>query len=125
MAIMTTLEEEKKAVGEAFSKHEAYTVARDFATKVLQGGDKQYESVHSKNSRDYNSAKVVARSYYAAGCFFDVLGIFEQQGVDEAVLELEGNTMKRKYCKWRASEVRKDGKRNSVKASGAIAHLSW
>jgi hypothetical protein len=67
MNIMNALEEEKKAVGEAFSKHEAYGIVRDFATKVLQGGDKQYEAVYSKNSRDYNSAKVVCRSYYAAG----------------------------------------------------------
>ncbi|GMH54417.1 hypothetical protein TrRE_jg8016 [Triparma retinervis] len=57
MNIMNALEEEKKAVGEAFSKHEAYGIVRDFATKVLQGGDKQYEAVYSKNSRDYNSAK--------------------------------------------------------------------
>jgi hypothetical protein len=34
-----------------------------------------------------------------------VLSIFEQTNVDEAVLELEVNTMKRKYCKWRASEI--------------------
>ncbi|GMI26611.1 hypothetical protein TrCOL_g6794 [Triparma columacea] len=105
MNIMNALEVEKKAVGEAFSKHEAYGIVRDFATKVLQGGDKQYEAVYAKNSRDYASAKVVCRSYYAAGSFFDVLSIFEQTNVDEAVLELEVNTMKRKYCKWRASEI--------------------
>jgi len=113
MNIMNSLEEEKKAVGEAFSKNESYSIIRDFATSVLEGGDKHYDSIYSANARNYGAAKVVARTYYAAGCFFDVLSIFEQSNVDEAVLELEGNTMKRKYCKWRASEILKAVKNGS------------
>ncbi len=58
-------------------------------------------------------AKGIARSYYAAGVFFDVLNIFEQSNVEEALLEKDGNDSKRKYCKWRAAEILKAVKTNS------------
>lgn len=47
----------------------------------------------------------VARSYYAAGVFFDVLGMFEASGVEEASLEKELIEQRRKYCKWRAALI--------------------
>ena len=105
LAIMSSLETEKAAVGDAFTKVEAYAVTRDFSNGVLRQADRSYAAVYALNVRDYGKAKGVARSYYAAGVFFDVLGLFETSGVDEAVLEKELIEQRRKYCKWRAALI--------------------
>lgn len=102
---MSSLETEKAAVGDAFTKVEAYSVTRDFSNGVLRQADRSYATIYAANVRDYGKGKGVARSYYAAGVFFDVLGLFETSGVEEAVLEKELIEQRRKYCKWRAALI--------------------
>mmetsp|Transcript_27688 Transcript_27688/g.55344 ORF Transcript_27688/g.55344 Transcript_27688/m.55344 type:complete len:309 (-) Transcript_27688:78-1004(-) len=105
LAIMSSLETEKAAVGDAFTKVEAYSVTRDFSNGVLRQADRSYATIYAANVRDYGKGKGIARSYYAAGVFFDVLGLFETSGVEEAVLEKELIEQRRKYCKWRAALI--------------------
>jgi hypothetical protein len=68
--------------------------------------------MHSNNPRDYSGAKNLARAYYAAGNFFDVMTIFDKGDIEEANLEKDLNTSRRKYCKWRATEILKAVKAN-------------
>ncbi|GMH64701.1 hypothetical protein TrVE_jg8505 [Triparma verrucosa] len=105
LSIMSSLETEKSSVGDAFTKVEAYTVCRDFAQKVLSSADASYASVYALSSVDYPSAKNCARSYFAAGVFFDVLAVFENASVEEAIIEKDDISSRRKYAKWRASLI--------------------
>ncbi|GMH87433.1 hypothetical protein TL16_g10859 [Triparma laevis f. inornata] len=105
LSIMSSLEEEKTAVGDAFTKPEAYTVCRDFAQKVLSSSDSSYSKIHSSNPKDYSKAKIAARSYYACGVFFDILAVFENASVEEALIEKDDISSRRKYAKWRASLI--------------------
>jgi len=94
LAVMSSLEEEKELVGEAFSKVEAYSVTRDFSLKILLSADEQYKAVYRNNQRDYVKAKNLARSYYAAGNFFDVSFVKRRQPGGE-VKEREATTSER------------------------------
>ena len=58
LAIMSTLETEKTAVGDAFTKVEAYAVTRDFSNAVLSQADRSYAATFAADKRDYAKAKV-------------------------------------------------------------------
>jgi len=94
--ILNTLEEEKAPMS-VFSPSEARTVCRQFASSIFEKADAQ--------DRAGNSNKNTARTFYAAAVFYEMLGQFDAELSGEG--EEAEEQHKRKYSKWKATEILK------------------
>lgn len=106
--LLTALEKEKQAMS-VFSKNEHWKICRKVADRVFDKADSE--------DRAGGANKGTARSFYAAGTFYEILQQFHNEDVknkdgadlneDEAsVMEhIEEEDQRRIYCKWKATDI--------------------
>lgn len=98
--ILNQLEGEKKAMS-VFSKNESKLICRRFADSVFE----KAISEDRAGAADKNTAK----TFYAAASFYEILGQFydKVEEGEEKPLEQEEEDEKRKFGKWKATEILK------------------
>eukprot|EP00574_Skeletonema_japonicum_P006380 CAMPEP_0201726250 /NCGR_PEP_ID=MMETSP0593-20130828/9345_1 /ASSEMBLY_ACC=CAM_ASM_000672 /TAXON_ID=267983 /ORGANISM="Skeletonema japonicum, Strain CCMP2506" /LENGTH=399 /DNA_ID=CAMNT_0048217721 /DNA_START=84 /DNA_END=1280 /DNA_ORIENTATION=+ len=106
--LLTTLEKEKQAMS-VFSKNEHWKICRKVADRVFEKADSE--------DRAGVASKGTARSFYAAGTFYEILQQFHDEEIsnkdgadlneDEAsvVEHIEEEDQRRIYCKWKATDI--------------------
>lgn len=107
--LLTALEKEKQAMS-VFSKNDHWKICRKVADRVFEKADSE--------DRGGVANKVTARSFYAAGTFYEILQQFHtdedvknKDGADlnedeASVMEhIEEEDQRRIYCKWKATEI--------------------
>lgn len=106
--LLTTLEKEKQAMS-VFSKNEHWKICRKVADRVFEKADAE--------DRAGVANKGTARSFYAAGTFYEILQQFHNEEIknkdgadlneDEAsvVEHIEEEDQRRIYCKWKATDI--------------------
>ena len=98
--LLTSLETEKEAMS-VFSKPEHWKICRKIANKVFDKADEE--------DRAGMANKGTAKSFYAAGTFYEILQQFyEKEGEeedDETKEQKEEEEQRRLYCKWKATEI--------------------
>lgn len=87
MTLLTTLEKEKSTLG--VKPDQGSIICENFAVSVFNRGDEE--------DRGGMATKSTAKIFYSASSFFDILEQFGEISVD--IQE------KRKYCKWKASDI--------------------
>uniref|UniRef100_K3WPP5 Vta1/callose synthase N-terminal domain-containing protein n=1 Tax=Globisporangium ultimum (strain ATCC 200006 / CBS 805.95 / DAOM BR144) TaxID=431595 RepID=K3WPP5_GLOUD len=90
LALMDRLENDKNKLP-AFTHDEGKEICEDFALEIFAKADDE--------DRAGNADKNTARTFYAAGTFFDILNQFGD--ISEAIVE------KRRYCKYKAAMILK------------------
>ncbi|DBA02957.1 TPA: hypothetical protein N0F65_005984, partial [Lagenidium giganteum] len=90
LGLMDRLEEDKSKLP-AFTQEEGKEICEDFAREVFTKADDE--------DRAGNADKNTARTFYAAGTFFDILNQFGE--ISEELVE------KRRYCKYKAATILK------------------
>ncbi len=106
--LLTTLEKEKQAMS-VFSKNEHWKICRKVADRVFEKADSE--------DRAGAANKGTARSFYAAGTFYEILQQFHNEEIknkdgadlneDEASVaeHIEEEDQRRIYCKWKATDI--------------------
>jgi len=106
--LLTALEREKQAMS-VFSKNEHWKICRKVADRVFEKADSE--------DRAGGANKGTARSFYAAGTFYEILQQFHNEEIknkdgtdlneDEAsvVEHIEEEDQRRIYCKWKATDI--------------------
>ena len=106
--LLTTLENEKRAMS-VFSKSEHWKICRKVADRVFEKADAE--------DRAGVANKGTARSFYAAGTFYEILQQFHNDEIknkdgaelneDEAsvVEHIDEENQRRIYCKWKATDI--------------------
>ena len=106
--LLTSLEHEKEAMS-VFSKSEHWKICRKVADRVFEKADSE--------DRAGMANKSTARSFYAAGTFYEILQQFHNDDVqnkdgaeldeDEAsvVEHMDEENQRRVYCKWKATDI--------------------
>ena len=110
--LLTTLESEKEAMS-VFSKNEHWKICRKVADRVFDKADAE--------DRAGVANKGTARSFYAAGTFYEILQQFHNDDIknkskqdgaadleeDEmsVVEHMEEEDQRRIYCKWKATDI--------------------
>ena len=106
--LLTALETEKQAMT-VFSKNEHWKICRKVADRVFEKADAE--------DRAGAANKGTARSFYAAGTFYEILQQFHNEEIrnkngaelneDEASVaeHIEVEDQRRIYCKWKATDI--------------------
>ena len=97
--LLGQLEKEKGAMS-VFSKQEHWKICRKVADKVFDRADSE--------DRGGVANKGTAKSFYAAGTFYEILQQFYEEGEessDEDKEMKEEEEQRRLYCKWKATEI--------------------
>ena len=106
--LLTALEKEKQAMS-VFSKNEHWKICRKVADRVFEKADSE--------DRAGVANKGTARSFYAAGTFYEILQQFHNEEIknkdgadlneDEASVaeHIEEEDQRRIYCKWKATDI--------------------
>ena len=106
--LLTALEKEKQAMS-VFSKNEHWKICRKVADRVFEKADSE--------DRAGVANKGTARSFYAAGTFYEILQQFHDEEIknkdgadlneDEASVteHIEEEDQRRVYCKWKATDI--------------------
>lgn len=103
-AMMDRLEDDtKKGMGQ-FTQEEGRKMTHDWALKDFNAADEE--------DRAGLADQGTARTFYAAGVFFDVLKQFGEPG--------EETTRRRVYCKWKASQILKALKEGRTPTPGGV-----
>ncbi|EGZ28424.1 hypothetical protein PHYSODRAFT_475194 [Phytophthora sojae] len=101
LSLMDRLEDEKNKLPD-FTQEEGKEICEDFAMEIFTKADDE--------DRAGMANKSTARTFYAAGTFFDILNQFGD--VSEDVVE------KRRYCKYKAATILKAIKEGKVPTPG-------
>ena len=119
--LLSQLEKEKGAMS-VFNKAEHWKISRKVADKVFDKADSE--------DRAGVANKSTAKSFYAAGTFYEILQQFHPQQDDEQVDNggedgdgeskemVEEEAQRRVYCKWKATEILKDIKEGRAPTPG-------
>ena len=95
--LLNVLEKEKGAMS-TFSKGEHWTICRKVADRVFDKADSE--------DRAGLADKGTAKTFYAAGTFYEILQQFYEKDADDAMKEkIEEEEQKRVYCKWKATDI--------------------
>lgn len=101
LSLMDRLENEKNKLPD-FTQEEGKEICEDFAMEIFSKADDE--------DRAGVANKSTARTFYAAGTFFDILNQFG--GISEDVVE------KRRYCKYKAATILKAIKEGKTPTPG-------
>jgi len=99
--LLNLLEKEKEAMA-VFSKAEHWKICRKVADRVFDKADSE--------DRAGAATKVTAKSFYAAGTFYEILQQFHEDADDKDVIggeAMEEEEQRRVYCKWKANDILK------------------
>jgi len=106
--LLNLLEKEKEAMA-VFSKAEHWKICRKVADRVFDKADSE--------DRAGTATKVTAKSFYAAGTFYEILQQFHEEGAGdngdaigedaETKTQMEEEEQRRVYCKWKANDILK------------------
>jgi vacuolar protein sorting-associated protein VTA1 len=97
--LLDELEKEKSAMS-TFSKAEHWAICRKVADRVFDKADGE--------DRAGLADKGTAKTFYAAGTFYEILQQFypeNKDGDDEMKDQIEEEEQKRLYCKWKATDI--------------------
>lgn len=96
--LLDELEKEKSAMS-TFSKSEHWAICRKMADRVFDKADGE--------DRSGMADKDTAKTFYAAGTFYEILQQFYEgkNDEDETKEKIEEEEQKRLYCKWKATEI--------------------
>jgi len=103
--LLNLLEKEKEAMA-VFNKAEHWNICRKVADRVFEKADVE--------DRAGAATKATAKSFYAAGTFYEILQQFheEKKDADGTIVEnndtksqIEEEDQKRVYCKWKATDI--------------------
>ncbi|CEG39439.1 hydroxyproline-rich glycoprotein [Plasmopara halstedii] len=108
LSLMDRLENEKKSLPE-FTQEEGKEICEDFATEIFSKADDE--------DRAGKANKSTARTFYAAGTFFDILTQFGD--IPEDIVE------KRRYCKYKAATILKAVKEGKTPTPGPPEGLDF
>eukprot|EP00644_Phytophthora_capsici_P000222 jgi/Phyca11/503652/fgenesh2_kg.PHYCAscaffold_4_\ len=101
LSLMDRLEDEKNKLPD-FSQEEGKEICEDFAMEIFSKADDE--------DRAGMANKSTARTFYAAGTFFDILNQFGD--ISEDIVE------KRRYCKYKAATILKAIKEGTTPTPG-------
>ncbi|RMX69355.1 hypothetical protein DD238_001336 [Peronospora effusa] len=110
LSLMDRLEGEKEKLPE-FTQEEGKEICEDFAMEIFSKADDE--------DRTGIATKSTARTFYAAGTFFDILHQFGD--ISEDVSKWSGTVVqeKRRYCKYKAATILKAIKDGKVPTPGS------
>ncbi|KAL7469796.1 hypothetical protein ACHAXS_010042 [Conticribra weissflogii] len=100
--ILSQLEKEKPAMG-TFSTTEHWSICRKVADRVFNKADEE--------DRAGLANKGTAKTFYAAGTFYEILQQFydksdaENKDADQTWEQRDEEEQRRLYCKWKATEI--------------------